>query len=102
MAALAEPQRQLLALEVELMGVAPDTSMAQEQREVINACADKDIKDELDRAVEDAEVDVLLGVVKTIGKAPSGHHPAGKLVDDDDLAVFDDIVLVAFKHLVSA
>ncbi len=33
---------------------------------------------------------------------PSGHHAAGELVDDDDLAVLDDVVLVALKQLVGA
>ena len=32
--------------------------------------------------------------------APARHHAAGELVDDDDLAVADDIVLVALEQLV--
>ena len=34
--------------------------------------------------------------------APAVHHPAGELVDDDDLAVLDDVVDVAAEHLVRA
>jgi len=26
------------------------------------------------------------------------HHPAGKFIDDDNLATFDDIVGITFKH----
>ena len=32
------------------------------------------------------------------GIAPALHHAAGELVDDDDLAVLDDIVDVAAEH----
>ena len=34
--------------------------------------------------------------------APAGHHAPGELVDDDDLAVADDVVLVALEELVGA
>ncbi len=34
--------------------------------------------------------------------APAGHHAAGELVDDDDLAVADDVVLVALEQRVGA
>ena len=40
----------------------------------------------------------LLGLdrlVQTLGPAPAGHLAAGELVDDDDLAVLDDVVAVA-------
>ena len=34
--------------------------------------------------------------------APARHHAPGELVDDDDLAVADDVVLVALEQLVGA
>ena len=37
----------------------------------------------------------LDGLVQAFGVAPAVHQAAGELVDDDDLAVFDDVVLVA-------
>ena len=46
-------------------------------------------------------VDAFLGLdrlVKPVGPAPPVHHPAGELVDDDDLAVLDDIVDVLLEH----
>ena len=44
----------------------------------------------------------LEGLVQALRIAPSGHHAAGELVDDDDLAVLDDVVLVALEQLVGA
>ena len=47
--------------------------------------------------------DVLLGLqrlVQPVGIAPALHHAAGELVDDDDLAAFDDVVAVAQEQLV--
>ena len=49
--------------------------------------------------------DVFLGLqrlMQTFRIAPARHHAAGELVDDDDFAVADDIVLVAREHLVGA
>ena len=40
----------------------------------------------------------LDGLVKAVGPAPPVHHPAGEFVDDDDLAVLDDIVDVLLEH----
>ncbi len=48
---------------------------------------------------------VLLGLerlVQAFRIAPARHHAAGELVDDDDLAVADDVVLVALEQLVGA
>ncbi len=48
---------------------------------------------------------VLLGferLVQPLRIAPARHHAAGELVDDDDLAVPDDVVLVALEQLVGA
>ena len=48
---------------------------------------------------------VLLGfqrLVQAFGIAPTLHHAAGEFVDDDDLAVADDVVLVALKQRVRA
>ncbi len=39
-------------------------------------------------------------LVKPVRPAPPIHHPPGKLVDDDDLVVLDDIIDVLFEHLV--
>ena len=44
----------------------------------------------------------LNGLVQTFGQAPSAHHPASELIDQDDLAALDDIVLVALIELVGA
>ena len=41
-------------------------------------------------------------LVQAVGVAPSFHHAAGELVDDDHLAVLDDVVLVALEQLVGA
>ena len=48
---------------------------------------------------------VLLGfqrLVQAFGVAPPRHHAAGELVDDDDLAVADDVVLVAREQRMRA
>ena len=48
---------------------------------------------------------MLLGLerlVQALGVAPSRHHAAGELVDDDHLAVPDDVVLVALEQPVGA
>ena len=48
---------------------------------------------------------VLLGfqrLVQAFGIAPARHHAAGELVDDHDLAVADDVVLVAGEQRVRA
>ena len=48
---------------------------------------------------------VLLGLerlVQAFRIAAARHHAAGELVDDDDLAVADDVVLVALEQLVRA
>jgi hypothetical protein len=41
-------------------------------------------------------------LVEPVGPAPPVHHAAGELVDDDDLAVLDDVVDVALEHDVGA
>ena len=41
-------------------------------------------------------------LVQPVRVAPALHHPAGELVDDDDLAVLDDVVDVAAEQLVRA
>jgi hypothetical protein len=38
--------------------------------------------------------------VQAVGPAPSRHHAAGELVDDDDLAVLDDVVDIALVERV--
>ena len=46
---------------------------------------------------------VFLGLerlVQAFRVAAARHHAAGELVDDDDLAVLDDVVLVALEQLV--
>ena len=48
---------------------------------------------------------MLLGLerlVQAFRIAPARHHAAGELVDDDDLAVADDVVLVALEQRVRA
>ena len=48
-----------------------------------------------------ADRDALLGLdrlVQTLAEPPSGHHPAGELVDQHDLAVADDVVLVLVEE----
>ena len=48
-------------------------------------------------------VDVLLGLdglMQTLGVAAAEHEAAGELVDDDDLAVLDDVVDVALHDAV--
>ena len=40
--------------------------------------------------------------MQALGVAPARHHAAGELVDDDDLAVLDDVVDVAREQLVGA
>src|SRR5712675_1812259 len=55
------------------------------------------------RLVLALDLDLLLGLerlVQAFRVAPAGHHAAGELVDDDDLAVLDDIVYVAGEQLV--
>ncbi len=41
----------------------------------------------------------LDGLVDTVGVAPAVHQPAGELVDDDDLAVLDDVLLVLVEEV---
>ncbi len=41
----------------------------------------------------------LDGLVQALGPAPTLHDAAGELVDDLDLAVHDDVVLVAVEHV---
>ena len=48
-------------------------------------------------------VDAFLGLdrlVEPVGPAAAVHHPAGEFVDDDDLAVLDDVIDVQLEHLV--
>ena len=55
------------------------------------------------RLVLRLDLDVLLGfqrLVQAFRVAPARHHAAGELVDDDDLAAFDDVVAVALEQLV--
>ena len=55
------------------------------------------------RLVLGLDLDVLLGLqrlVQAVGVAPALHHATGELVDDDDLAAFDDVVAVAQEELV--
>ena len=55
------------------------------------------------RLVLGLDLDVLLGLqrlMQPVGIAPALHHAAGELVDDDDLAAFDDVVAVAQEQLV--
>ncbi len=55
------------------------------------------------RLVLGLDLDVLLGLerlVQAFRVAPARHHAAGELVDDDDLAALDDVVLVALEQLV--
>ena len=57
------------------------------------------------RLVLALDLDLLLGLerlVQALGIAAAGHHAAGELVDDDDLAVLDDVVDVAREQLVGA
>ena len=46
---------------------------------------------------------MLLGfqrLVQALRVTPARHHAARELVDDDDLAAFDDVVAVALEQLV--
>ncbi len=48
---------------------------------------------------------MLLGLerlMQPLGIAAAGHHAAGELVDDDHLAVADDVILVALEELMGA
>ena len=50
-----------------------------------------------------ADGDALLGLdglVQAVGPAAAGHEAAGELVDDDDFAVFDDVLHVALVEVV--
>ena len=54
-----------------------------------------------ERLVLALDLDVFLGfhgLVQTVGPAAAGHQAAGELVDDDDLAVLDDVILVALEQ----
>ena len=42
----------------------------------------------------------LQGLVQAVGVAPAGHEAAGEFVDDDDLAVLDDVVHVPLEEVV--
>ena len=37
-------------------------------------------------------------LVQALAVAPTGHQPAGELVDDDDLALLDDVLVVAVEE----
>ena len=55
------------------------------------------------RLVLGLDLDALLGLeslVQAFRVAAAGHHAAGELVDDDDLAAFDDVVAIALEQLV--
>ena len=41
------------------------------------------------------------GLMQAIGLTPAFHHTAGKLINDDNLVVFDNIVNIANVHLMS-
>jgi NAD(P)H-hydrate repair Nnr-like enzyme with NAD(P)H-hydrate dehydratase domain len=50
-------------------------------------------------------IGALLGfqrLMQAFGEAAARHHAAGELVDDDHLAIADDVVLVALEQLVRA
>ena len=54
-----------------------------------------------ERLVLGLDLDAFLGLdrlVKAVRPAPPVHHPAGELVDDDDLVVLDDIIDVPLEH----
>ena len=56
-----------------------------------------------ERLVFLADGDAFLGfdgLVETVGPAAAGHEAAGELVDDDDLALFDDVLDVALVEVV--
>ena len=56
-----------------------------------------------ERLVLGLDLDVFLGLERLMQAfriAPARHHAAGEFVDDDDLAVPDDVVLVALEQLV--
>ena len=62
-------------------------------------------RDRGERDVFGLDGDVFLGLerlMQAFGIAAARHHASGELVDDDDLAVADDIVLVALEELVGA
>ena len=42
------------------------------------------------------------GLVQTVGITAAIHHAARELVDDDDFALFDDVINIAGEHLVRA
>ena len=57
------------------------------------------------RLVLGLDLDAFLGLdrlVQPVRPAPPVHHAAGELVDDDDLAVLDDVIDVALEHHVGA
>ncbi len=61
--------------------------------------------DRSERDVLGLDVHVLLGLqslVQAFRIAAARHHAAGELVDDDDFAIADDVVLVALEQLVGA
>ena len=41
-------------------------------------------------------------LVQTVGQAPPGHHPAGKLIDQDNFVIANDIILVLGEQLMRA
>src|SRR5882757_7750226 len=42
------------------------------------------------------------GLVETVGPAPTGHLPSGEFVDDDDFAIFVDVVDIDFVQRMGA
>ena len=62
-------------------------------------------RDRRDRLVLLLDLHALLrldGLVQAVGPTPADHRPAGELVDDDHLAVLDDVVDVALEQPVRA
>jgi len=60
-------------------------------------------RDGRERLILLADMDALLGLhrlVQPVGPTTTRHQTAGEFVDDDDLAVFDDIVNIALKNRV--
>ena len=39
------------------------------------------------------------GLVQTVGVTPSGHEAAGEFIDDDHLALFDDVIHVPLEDV---
>src|SRR5581483_3230695 len=81
---------------VELLGLGQrGTGHARELVVLPEVVLDRDGRDRLLLLLDLHALLRLDGLVQAVRPAASGHGPAGELVDDDDLAILDDVVAIA-------